>query len=58
MCWEQEGTDHTYRVLLKRLAFAARYGKAGSWMLEVPGDFLQDYVDAVGELVEEENRPR
>lgn len=43
---------------MKRLAYAGRYGRAGEWMLTVPSWFLQDYVEAVGEIVEEENRPR
>jgi hypothetical protein len=43
---------------MKRFAFASRYGRAGEWMFFVPTDFLQSFVEAVGEIVEEENRPR
>lgn len=43
---------------MKRLAYACRYGHAAAFALEVDASFLQDFVEAVAEIVEEENRPR
>lgn len=58
LAWRRAGTDETSRAMMKRLAFACRYGHAGEWVLTVPTWFLQDFVDAVGVIVEEENPPR
>ena len=56
--WRRFGVEETYRERVKRLAYASRYGRAGSWMFEVSSVFLQDFIEAVAEIVEEENRPR
>ncbi len=58
LAWQEAGTEATYKARVKRLAFASRYGRAGEWMFYVGTDFLQDFCEAVGEIVEEENRPR
>lgn len=55
MAWRDAGAvDRTYRARVKRLAIAGRYGHAGEWMFRVDGRFLQDYVEALGEIVKEE----
>ena len=58
LAWRRAGTEETLRAQMKRLAYASRYGHAGDWMLRVPSWFLQDFVEAVGGIVEEENRPK
>lgn len=56
--WRIAGTEETYKQTVKRLAFATRYGHAGEWVFHEGVDFLQDYCEALAEIVEEENRPR
>ena len=56
LAWRRAGTEETYKRYVKRLAFASRYGHAGEWMFRVSSDFLQDFVEAVAEIVSEENR--
>ena len=58
LAWRIAGVDETYRQTVKRLAFAGRYGHAGEWMFHVGVDFLEDFTNALAEIVEEENRPR
>jgi len=42
----------------KVLAYASRYGRAGEWMLRADFAFLNEFCEAVDELVQEENAPR
>ncbi len=58
LAWRRAGTDETLRSQMKRLAYACRYGHAGAWVLTAPSWFVQDFVEAVGTIVEEENRPK
>lgn len=57
LAWRRAGVETTYKARVKRFAFAARYGRAGEWMFRVSGEFLQDFCDAVEEIVREE-KPR
>jgi len=57
--WREHGSlEATRRAQVKRLAFVARYGHTGDWMFHVPSDWLQDFAEALSEIVEEENRAK
>lgn len=56
LSWRLAGTEDTYRNVVKKLAFVGRYAHAGEWMFNVDGEFLQDFIEATVEIVEEENR--
>lgn len=59
LAWRQPGAiEDTRRAHMRRLAYATRYGHAGDWVWFAPSDLLQEYVEALAEIVEEENRPR
>jgi hypothetical protein len=58
LAWRLAGTEDTYKAHVKRFAYATRYGHAGAWLLDMPSYFVQDFVEATGEIVEEENRPK
>jgi hypothetical protein len=58
MIWREPGTaEESYRQHIKRLAYACRYGHAAPFVFGVDSGFLQDFCNALGEIVEEENRP-
>lgn len=58
LAWRLAGTEETYKARVKRLAYASRYGRAGEWMFHVGSDFLDDFCEAVNEIVGEENTPK
>lgn len=59
VAWEKVGTEEALHRCWKRVAYATRYGKAGLRdALSMCSLSLQDYLEAVSELVQEENRPR
>lgn len=58
LLWVKAGTEATEKLHYRRLAYACRYGKAAAFALAVDGDFLSRFCEAIGEIVEEENRQR
>jgi hypothetical protein len=52
------GVDETLRLHMRRIAYACRYGKAAAFVWEMDSELLNMFCAAVGEIVEEENRPR
>ncbi len=52
------GQEEPQKRIWKRLAYATRYGKAG--LLDAASmcaDSLQSFLEAVSDIVEEENKP-
>lgn len=51
------GTEESLKLIWKRVAYATRYGRAGLHeALTLDQESLQGFLDAVGDLVEQENR--
>lgn len=51
------GTEEAIHKLWKRVAYATRYGHAGlEDVLHMPQEHLQGYLEALNEIVGEENR--
>lgn len=52
------GTQEAERLVWKRVAYAGRYGRAGLLeALRLPSDAMDSYLEALAEIVREENRP-
>jgi hypothetical protein len=56
VAWEQVGVESALGVVWKRVAYATRYGHCGlGEALRMPQEQLQHYLDALSEIVQEEN---
>lgn len=56
--WARAGTEKTYRLLMRRHAYASRYGHAGAWLWDADSELVGDFCEALDEIVREENRGR
>lgn len=57
LVWDRNGTDAGAKKVWRRIAYATRYGNAGlTEALELDQMALQDYLEAVSEIVQEENQ--
>lgn len=58
LAWQEVGTADGERLLWKRVAYACRYGKGVSVVeaLRLDSASLSAFLQAVGEIVQEENR--
>lgn len=57
MAWRRHTEEPGLELLWKRVAFATRYGRAGlEEALSMPQGALQSFLEAVGRIVEEENK--
>lgn len=52
------GTEEAERLVWKRVAYAGRYGRASlTEALSLPEHHLSNYLEALADIVREENRP-
>ena len=61
LAWADEAENdpgNTYRLLMRRIAYACRYGHAAAFVWEMDRWMLADFCEAIGGIVEEENAPR
>lgn len=57
VAWQKQGTEDGLRLVWKRVAYATRYGRVGlSEALGLGQDHLQEYIEALGDIVGEENK--
>lgn len=55
--WRKAGVDQGLEHVWSRVAYATRYGNAAlSEVLNLDQQGLQDYIEAVSEIVRKENR--
>lgn len=57
MAWRKVGTQQGIEKIMKRLAYATRYGGATlTEATDLDQQFLQDFLEAVSDIVREENK--
>lgn len=57
VAWEKQGVEEALRTLWKRVAYGTRYGRSGlGETLSLGQDHLDHYLEALGEIVSEENK--
>lgn len=55
--WKKVGTDDARQKVMSRVAYATRYGGAGfGEAMSLDQEVLQDFIEAVSEIVREENK--
>jgi hypothetical protein len=57
IAWQKQGVEEARRVLWKRVGYATRYGRIGlDEAMSLGQDHLQEYIEALGDIVAEENK--
>lgn len=55
LAWRDTDIRDVERPIWKRIAYVCRYGRAAPFVWQMDGRAMDSYMEAVSELVEEEN---